>query len=551
MLSELKGSTTLQAYNKAIATEIAEKVAASDLNFMVKAQLDVRTVHSHGLAALKRGGIKARTDGGKVRWLYKNQTAGFDFKDPAVVNGRHVVNAVSLAKGTGFGLKSTGENFPAINDAGAWMQLLEHHNIDMEVEGWDLEDLIEMAQDLLRQSNKAMGSIDFDDMIYLPLLLDLPIPQYNNVLIDEAQDINATRRELAFRSVKTGGRLIAVGDPNQAIYGFSGADAESMDNIRSRLSVRDDNSGRGIAAAMAVMPLSICFRCDTAIIAEAKRIVPAIEPASWKKEGKVEHVQFLAPERLTNAPSPAAQTADFLDMPRPGDAILCRLNKPNVAVALGLLRRGIPAKIEGRDLGKRLLYHCQKATELYNHQPLDLTRLDLDAYREDEMRKLAAKNRESAAAMLEDEVDAVQLLIDRCVQVCAEKDSPRTPHVASFQQLEALVEQLFGDGVNPKTSVTLASVHKSKGREWSRVFILGWRDYMPFHLAVKIGGWQLEQEHNLRYVAITRAEHELVFVNGVQAALDKGAHREVRKPALPLGDVEVLATNDDGSVFND
>jgi DNA helicase-2/ATP-dependent DNA helicase PcrA len=65
-------------------------------------------------------------------------------------------------------------------------------------------------------------------MIYLPLLLNLPLSTYDNVLIDEAQDINATRRELAFRSIKAGGRIIAVGDPNQAIYGFTGADVASL-----------------------------------------------------------------------------------------------------------------------------------------------------------------------------------------------------------------------------------------------------------------------------------------------------------------------------------
>jgi ATP-dependent exoDNAse (exonuclease V) beta subunit len=48
---------------------------------------------------------------------------------------------------------------------------------------------------------------------------------------------------------------------------------------------------------------------------------------------------------------------------------------------------------------------------------------------------------------------------------------------------------------------------------------------MPFHLAD--AEWELEQEANLIYVAKTRAEHALVFVNGAQSAIDKGLHRRL------------------------
>jgi superfamily I DNA/RNA helicase len=59
----------------------------------------------------------------------------------------------------------------------------------------------------------------------------------------------------------------------------------------------------------------------------------------------------------------------------------------------------------------------------------------------------------------------------------------------------------------------------------ARVFILGYSDYMPFHLAKAL--WEKEQEQNLIYVAKTRAERTLVYVNGVQSALDRGLHRKV------------------------
>ena len=71
---------------------------------------------------------------------------------------------------------------------------------------------------------------------------------------------------------------------------------------------------------------------------------------------------------------------------------------------------------------------------------------------------------------------------------------------------------MFGntkDGEQPPV-LTLSTVHKSKGREWQRVYILGRAKYMPSPYAKK--AWQIEQESNLEYVAITRAIAELIDV---------------------------------------
>jgi superfamily I DNA/RNA helicase len=61
------------------------------------------------------------------------------------------------------------------------------------------------------------------------------------------------------------------------------------------------------------------------------------------------------------------------------------------------------------------------------------------------------------------------------------------------------------------TGIILATVHKSKGLEADRVFILEpEKAKMPHPMAKK--PWQIEQEYNLLYVAITRAISELVYV---------------------------------------
>jgi superfamily I DNA/RNA helicase len=491
-LPALRGDSLFMAYNRSIADELKAKAGKRfGLDVMMRTQIS--TVHSHGLKAFNKAGLKAKTLSGKLSFMLSDMVQHrVPDDDDLHRNLSKVRTLASMAKAFGFGIVSSSpyEQFPAIDSLEDWFSMVEHFDIESELVGNTTpEEIVEWAVKLLKASNARTNSIDFDDMIYLPLLMNMQIPLYDNVLIDEAQDINATRRELAFRSVKPTGRLIAVGDPNQAIYGFTGADVKSLSKITAR-------------AQADVLPLSICWRCDTSIIIEAQAEVPAIMARPGAPDGQVLTIEFEAD--------------NFLRFPEPGDAILCRLNKPNVAVCLGLLRQGKRARIEGRDIGLRLEEHAKKANPLYASQGLDLTLLELESYREREVQKLVSRNKpESAIAMLEDEVDATVLIVERAMET--------TPG-ASWHHFTGLLADLFGDDVS-KSSIVLSSVHKAKGREWSRVFVLGYSDYMPFHLAK--APWELEQEHNLMYVAKTRAEHTLIYVNGAQSAIDRGVHRRV------------------------
>lgn len=516
MCGALRGSTLLMAFNRAIADECKQRFG-SRLSFEQSLDTNICTVHSHGLSAFRRAGAKPKTLDSKVAFMLKDMLSAEASKDDDIWrNMGKVSRLVSMAKAAGFGLSSTHEQFPSATDTDAWLSLAEHFALDADLTGdTTIEEVVDYAQRVLRASNSRTNSIDFDDMIYLPLLLNMPLPLYDNVLIDEAQDINATRRELAFRSIAPGGRIIAVGDPNQAIYGFTGADAASLTNIAARIAAWSSQP-------CPILPLSICWRCDSRIIAEAQEIVPEIKPRPGTADGQVTTIPFISqpPARF----SQTGTEADLFQLALPGDAILCRLNKPNVATCLGFLRRGKRARIEGRDLGKRLEYHVTRTSELYAFEPLSSTILDLDTYEEQEVGNLAAKNKsEATIALFEDEVDAARLIIERCIEV--------NPH-AMWADFQSMIADLFGDNISNSQTITLSSVHKAKGREWPRVFILGWKDYMPFHLATQ--PWEIEQEHNLRYVAITRAEHTLFYVTGVQSALDKGEHREV-KPAHRVG----------------
>lgn len=528
LCKHLSGATLIQAFNKSIATEIQAKAAT--LPFSARANLIISTVHSFGLSSFRRAGRSPQVLAGKLNFMLKDQLQRYSSDDDIWRNKGLISRLTSYAKSAGFGIQSTGESFPSISDQLAWQELADHYDLFADLTGDTKEaDIIFEARQLLLSNNARTQAVDYDDMIYLPLLNNFPIPSFANVLIDEAQDINSTRRELAFRAA-TGGRIIAVGDPNQAIYGFTGASIDSLDAIQRR-------------SQASVYPLSICWRCDEAIIKEAQKLVPGIQcsPAKLGK-GRVEPIPFLdKPGQLTpieqgklahlelfrgnGAPQTEGEDAAWLELKakqagvpgfltrlRAGDVVLCRLNKPNIAVALRLLRAGRKCKIEGNDIGRRLLQHCQRATDSYQQQPLVDTRLDLEQYKEVEAHRLLQKNKsEATIALFQDELDALLMLVDRCIEQQAK---------AGYDALEQLVKDLFADDIPARDLILLSSIHKAKGREWPRVFILGVPDYLPFHLA-KLD-WEREQEDNLRYVAITRAEHELYLVHGVQSALDKG-----------------------------
>ena len=132
-------------------------------------------------------------------------------------------------------------------------------------------DVDEECIKVIRQSWKLLVSdrsqFDFTDMIYVPATdHSVRLVKYDYVFCDESQDFSLVQHEFIKKCIARHGRLITVGDPRQAIYGFAGADANSY----SKLSSVNGSSVR--------MPLSVCYRCDKNIVNEAKKIVSEIEP---------------------------------------------------------------------------------------------------------------------------------------------------------------------------------------------------------------------------------------------------------------------------------
>ena len=77
------------------------------------------------------------------------------------------------------------------------------------------------------------GIIDYTDQIYLPKALNLSSKKkYGFVFVDECQDLSKAQLYVVKQYLREDGRLLAVGDPYQAIYGFAGADCESFERVK-------------------------------------------------------------------------------------------------------------------------------------------------------------------------------------------------------------------------------------------------------------------------------------------------------------------------------
>lgn len=473
----MKGSVAFAAYNKKIATEIQARVAGLS-------NVKAGTFHSFGLNAWTRvAGRGVRVEGKKLLILQDRlgadeQTAEFSRK------------LVSLAKQSGIGFLSS------LDDWSAWDAIVQHHELDDSIEGSDLQrddliaDGIKAAQKLMRLSIETDRElIDFDDMIFAPLYHDAKVWQNDWVLIDEAQDTNPARRALAKKMLRPGGRLVAVGDPRQAIYGFTGADNDALDII-----VREFSATR--------LPLTITYRCPKAVVAHAQQWVSHISAADTAPAGSVETVSEDAFWDF----HASALSAE--------DAVLCRNTKPLVSLAFALIRKGIGCHVEGRDIGAGIMALARR----WKTGTLSVLRTRLEQYLERETQRFLAKGQEQKAASLEDRVETLLVIMDA---------TEARVNGATVADLQTEVNRLFGD-VEPgrvSNNVTLSTVHKSKGREWDRVYLLGRNLYMPSKYARQ--SWQQDQEANLIYVAVTRAKQSLIEI----AVAPQTSRRKTSVPA--------------------
>lgn len=376
-------------------------------------------------------------------------------------------------------------------------------------------------------------AIDFLDMIFLPVYYSMNVPyslkdSLDTVLIDECQDLSMLQ-QLFVRRLYTGyNRFIFVGDRQQSIYGFNGADTKAVDNIKINFQPNE-------------LPLSICYRCPEKIVRLAQHIVPSIE---WNKnrddKGVLDTITYSKMKTKISA----------------GDIIVGRRNRDLLKIykdfalnskteikfknkdMVSAIQRDITQCIrnymvnyaKGTNIDKAVYTYMQTFAEANNiDKNSKLYKIELDNYvtkyakehRQDYKKKDIMKSNQTLEylekCMLEYKNEGAYEYEDD--NILTEYFDIITEFIEEYKKSHSSIlvsdfltyMESFLNAATTKYNVpVISSIHSMKGGEADTVYIY---DYPRF--PYKWSGMNSEdeqQEQNLQYVAITRAKKNLYLM---------------------------------------
>lgn len=221
-----------------------------------------------------------------------------------------------------------------------------------------------------QKRKREMGLLDFSDQLVLATRIVREVPsvraalreEFRAVLLDEFQDTSVIQMELL--STLFGDHAVtAVGDPNQAIYGWRGASASSLETFLERFQTGAPEEGQ-------TLTLSTAWRNDVSILEAANRVAEPLREVASYQEGKEQLnaqspvlvprpgagrgvVEIAYPVAYEDA---LAATVDFVrrvrsrsrkDGSRRSVAVLSRRRKDFPLIDAALREAGIPTEIVG------------------------------------------------------------------------------------------------------------------------------------------------------------------------------------------------------------
>lgn len=413
------------AFGKAIQEELRARLGS---------YIDCFTLHSLGLRAIKqRFGNNVEVDNDKC-WKIVEELAG---KDYDLVD--NICRTVDFCK-------SNLVDTPSKID-----ELIAEYGIDLcEL---PIYQFIKHVCQALRLCKEKTNSVDFNDMVWFPFVYRLNVGKYDYVFVDECQDLSKVQIELALSAVKLDGRVIAVGDPRQAIFSWRGADVRVFDNLRERLKPKE-------------LMLPICYRCPQKVVRLAQTIVPDILPYEKSPEGEIIDIPI----------------SDLIKLAKAGSFVVSRTNAPLIKSCMLFLKHGIPANILGRDIGNGLSYLIKKSKK---KTVIDLLKW-LVKWEKDEKEALQIKYPKATGEFITDRAECIRMLCEGAT---------------TLEEVKKNINELFQEN-EPSEIVLHSSIHRVKGKEAKNVFVL-----MDTLRSTN------EEEENLKYVSFTRSKSVLYQVH--------------------------------------
>lgn len=392
----------------------------------------------------------------------------------------------------------------------------------------------------LRENN----AFDFDDLIEKvgrlfqgdPQILAHYRDQYDHVLVDEYQDVNAAQYQLVRLLAGEKGNVSVVGDDAQAIYAFRGSDFRIFLNFD-----RDWPNAH-------IVKLEENYRSTAHIISAASEVIKknALQKPKnlWTKQ---ENGPLITITGYATAEDEAYATTRkilelFHDSTRePNIAILYRTNAQSRPIEYALLQNGVPYRIYGslrfydrmeiKDILACLQYACNPQHSLAAERikktflkKLGATLLEeLPQHANETLIELLdyiMRTTRYAESLIEHHDNGAERL-ENVNELIAYAGTYNHLGLAAFLEQVSLASSLdlpggAGATLNEKALggkgiVTLMTVHAAKGLEFNQVFVVGCAEGLIPHERSILKNNELEEERRLMYVAMTRAKQELTL----------------------------------------
>ena len=411
---------------------------------------------------------------------------------------------------------------------------------------------------------RAQNLVDLDELTTLsvallrgdPGLADRYHARWRWVFVDEYQDVDATQYELLRLLVPADGNLCAIGDPDQAIYSFRGADVGYFLRFRQDFSdarlVRLARNYRSSAPIIATASQAIA---PTSLV-RGRRLEPArVEPdaplvgvhsatnasteAEWVTRtidqlvGGLSHRSFDGGR--VDSRATLADALSFSDI-----AVLYRTGAQAGPIVEALTRAGIPVQKRSHDRLRDRRGVAEIARELR------FTATETDAGGLVDRVRAAGRLLASRAPRLFDPNGApAPLLGEAEVFSAVELLVPLAARCGD--DLEALL-QATATGAEVDTvdaraeAVTLLTLHAAKGLEWPVVFLVGCEDgLLPLRLPGATPSEDgVAEERRLFFVGVTRAQSRLFLSHAAHRHRFGAEHRPARTPFLDPVDPGLL-----------
>ena len=441
--------------------------------------------------------------------------------------------------------------------------------------------------DLYQRRLFASNAVDFDDLLMLTVDVLERFPEarerwqkaFRYVLVDEYQDTNHAQYRLLQLLAEKHRNVCAVGDPDQSIYAFRGADIRNILEFE-----RDFGETRTVALEQNYRSTNTILQAANSVIAHNRERKPK---ELWSELGEGEPVRVVEVEdEHAEGRFVAAHIAALVEEGFSGDeiAVFYRTNAQSRVLEDVLVRQAIPYQVIGgprfyeRAEIKDLIAYLQVIDNPYDGVSLqrianrprrgigDTTLARLQGYADAQGLSLwealdqaeeagvgAAPLRavQSLRTLLQSlQAGALELEVPEVVERTLERSGYRDAleaertveargRIENLQELVGVAQEYQGTAAEPSLSgflqeislysdqdamreqeslVTLMTLHNAKGLEFRAVFMIGLEEGIFPH-SRSLEEQTLEEERRLCYVGMTRAKEQLVLTHATSRSL--------------------------------